>query len=132
MFAELRALGPVLTPLCGLLGVLGGAWLVYRQGGRQTDATARTSSDANHVTAMKTVTDAFTQVVAEQRTHQEKTAERVTLLESKVSALEEEQRKHHRWKDAALRYIGVLRQKIAEFGGAPPVPEEIIRADVGD
>lgn len=127
----LMALAPVLTPICGLMGMVGVAWLVYRQNGRQTDTTARTTSEATHVTAMKTVTDAFTAVLTEQRIHQEKTAERVTLLESKVDALEEEQRTAHRWKVAALRYIEILRHKISELGEESPAPEDAIREDVG-
>jgi uncharacterized coiled-coil protein SlyX len=128
----LTALAPILTPICGVIGVLGGAWLVYRQNRRQTDTTARTATESTQVAAMKTVTDAFTAVLTEQRAHQEKTAERVSLLESKVSALEEEQRTAHRWKAAALRYFEALRRVITDLNGTAPEPEDILREDLTD
>ncbi|MDI3407691.1 hypothetical protein [Streptomyces cavernicola] len=123
----LVSLAPVLAPLFGMLGVLGGAWLVYRQNKRKYDSDAQ-------VTAVKTVTDGFTSLLEQQRAAATQTLERMASLEAKYSDLErrvehlqEEQRQWRRWKVAAIEYIYDLRGLVhgALHRPAPDPPEEI-------
>ncbi|MFD9248369.1 hypothetical protein [Streptomyces bottropensis] len=140
MLEWLTSLAPVLSPLFGMSGVLGGAWLVYRQNIRKHKADAEIAEGQTFVSSMKTVTEGFTSLLEQQRSVNEQTMARVTTLEGrqvdlerKVERLEEEQRQWRRWKAAALEYIHDLRDLVHKALGrpAPPPPEEIA-ADVTD
>ncbi|MFG2865441.1 hypothetical protein [Streptomyces sioyaensis] len=123
----LVSLAPVLTPLFGMVGALGGAWLVYRQTRRKNDSDAQ-------VAAIKTVTDGFTSLLEQQRAAATQTQERMASLEAKYSDLErrvehlqEEQRQWRRWKAAAIEYIHDLRDLVRDVlhRPAPEPPDEI-------
>ena len=126
-------LAPVLTPLFGMLGVLGGAWMVYRQTNRRTDVDEETAEATTFVTSVQTVTNGFTQLLEQQRETNAKTLERVTTLENRVERLEEEQRQWRRWKAAAVDYIHQLRTLVVALyeRPAPAAPREIAE-DLGD
>ncbi|MGC4950889.1 hypothetical protein ACLQ2N_32455 [Streptomyces sp. DT224] len=134
----LTSLAPVLTPLFGMTGVLGGAWLVYRTNAKKNSTDAAVAEGQTFVSSMKTVTEGFTTLLEQQRSVNESTMARVTTLEErqvdlerKVERLEEEQRQWRRWKAAALEYISDLRDLVARTLGRPaPVPPEEIKADV--
>ncbi|WP_413100925.1 hypothetical protein [Streptomyces sp. Inha503] len=120
----LVSLAPVLAPLFGMIGALGGAWLVYRQTRRKTDSDAQ-------VAAVRTVTDGFTSLLEQQRAAANQTLERMASLEAKYSDLErrvehlqEEQRQWRRWKAAAIEYIHLLRDLLVrDVPHSPPAPE---------
>ncbi|MEU8911806.1 hypothetical protein [Streptomyces nigrescens] len=123
----LVSLAPVLTPLFGMIGALGGAWLVHRQTRRKNDSDAQ-------VAAIKTVTDGFTSLLEQQRAAATQTQERMASLEAKYSDLErrvehlqEEQRQWRRWKAAAIEYIHDLRDLVRDVlhRPAPEPPDEI-------
>ncbi|PRH78849.1 hypothetical protein C6N75_12650 [Streptomyces solincola] len=134
----LTSLAPVLSPLFGMTGVLGGGWLVYRQNTKKNKADAEIAEGQTFVSSMKTVTEGFTSLLEQQRSVNESTMARVTTLEErqvdlerKVERLEEEQRQWRRWKAAALEYIRDLRDLVAKtLGRAAPAPPEEIEADV--
>ncbi|MFK0290725.1 hypothetical protein ACIQU6_09630 [Streptomyces sp. NPDC090442] len=123
----LVSLAPILAPLFGMIGALGGAWLVYRQSKRKTDSDA-----------VKTVTDAFTSLLEQQRASTTQTLERMASLEAKhrdlerrVEHLQEEQRQWRRWKAAAIDYIHDLLHLVREAVHRPvPEPPEEIAADL--
>lgn len=122
----LISLAPVLSPLFGMMGVLGGAWMVYRQNKRKLDQDAETAQSTSFVTSVQTVTNGFTQLLEQQRETNAKTLERVTTLENRVERLEEEQRQWRRWKAAALEYIHSLLDTLRSLGRpAPEAPPEI-------
>jgi hypothetical protein len=130
----LTSLAPVLSPVFGMTGVLGGAWLVYRQGTRKTDTEAEAAEASTFVASVQTVTEGFTQLLEQQRATNAQTLERVTTLETKqgelerkVEVLQEEQRQWRRWKAAAVDYIHQLRTMLAKLytGPAPAPPREI-------
>ncbi|MFE0058649.1 hypothetical protein [Streptomyces sp. NPDC059003] len=124
-------LAPVLAPLFGMLGALGGAWLVYRQAKKKNDSDA-------HVAAIRTVTDGFTSLLEQQRAAATQTQERMASLEAKYSDLErrvehlqEEQRQWRRWKAAAIEYIHELRDLVHGVLHRPaPVPPAEIATDI--
>ncbi|MER6616258.1 hypothetical protein [Streptomyces xantholiticus] len=147
----LVSLAPVLAPLFGMVGVLGGAVLMYRQNKRKNDSDARitkaqvdaskqTADAQTYVEAMKTVTSGFTNLLDQQRSVNAQTLERVSTLESrqielerKVEHLHEEQRQFRRWKAAAVDYIRDLRDVIRKLTGGPaPAPPRELAADVGN
>ncbi|MCG8971735.1 hypothetical protein [Streptomyces sp. CL12-4] len=129
----LTSLAPVLTPVFGAMGVLGGAWLMHRSNNRKTDAEAETAEAATFVTSVQTVTNGFTQLLEQQRETNAKTLERVTTLENRVERLEEEQRQWRRWKAAAVDYIHQLRAMLAKlYTGPTPAPPREIAEDLGD
>ncbi|MEU6325352.1 hypothetical protein [Streptomyces sp. NPDC047009] len=122
----LTSLAPVLTPLFGMTGVLGGAWLVYRKDTRKAETDARTAEGQTYVTAVQTVNEGFTRLLEQQRATNTQTLERVTTLESRVERLEEEQRQSRRWKAAAVEYIHRLRAMLTRLHDEPvpaPPPE---------
>lgn len=123
----LISLAPVLSPLFGMTGVLGGAWMVYRQQQRKNDTDEQTAEATTFVTSVQTVTQGFTQLLEQQRATNAQTLERVATLENRVERLEEEQRQWRRWKAAAVEYIQQLRTLVARLyeRPAPPPPEEI-------
>ncbi|MGI5337646.1 hypothetical protein ACQEVS_09745 [Streptomyces sp. CA-181903] len=127
----LVSLAPVLTPVCGMAGALGGAWLMHRQAKRKNDAEASTA-------AISTVTEGFTGLLEQQRAMNAQTLDRVTTLEArqidlerKVEVLQEEQRRWRRWKAAAVDYVRQLRALLAPVGPVPAPPREIA-ADIDD
>lgn len=134
----LSSLAPVLGPLCGMTGVLGGAWLVHRRESRKNDVDAQTAEANTYVVSVQTVTDGFTQLLEQQRATNSQTLDRVatletkqTALERKVEVLEEEQRQWRRWKAAAVEYIRDLRTMVAKaLGRQAPEPPEEIAADI--
>ncbi|MFI5990299.1 hypothetical protein ACIBAC_00395 [Streptomyces sp. NPDC051362] len=129
----LTSLAPVLTPVSGLLGVLGGAWLMYRQTRHKTDTDARTAEANTAVNAVTTVTEGFTKLLEQQRVTNAKTLERLTTVEARVERLEEEQRQWTRWKVAALEYIHQLRVLVGRLRESPaPAPPRELAEDVGD
>ncbi|MFI7299242.1 hypothetical protein ACWCY6_17440 [Streptomyces sp. 900105755] len=119
----LTSLAPVLSPLFGMTGVLGGAWLVYRSNNRKTTT----------VDSVQTMVQGFTQLLEQQRATNTQTLERVTTLENRVERLEEEQRQWRRWKAAAVEYIHQLRALLLKLyeHPAPAAPREIAE-DLGD
>lgn len=127
----LVSLAPVLTPLFGMIGALGGGWLVYRPTKKKNDSDAQ-------VAAIKTVTDGFTSLLEQQRVSATQTQDRMASLEAKYSDLErrvehlqEEQRQWRRWKAAAIEYIHEVRGVIRETLHHPaPAPPEEIAEDV--
>ncbi|MFE2157131.1 hypothetical protein ACFW9M_04870 [Streptomyces lydicus] len=127
----LVSLAPVLTPLFGMIGALGGAWLVYRQTRRKNDSDAQ-------IAAIKTVTDGFTSLLEQQRAAATQTQERMASLEAKYSDLErrvehlqEEQRQWRRWKAAAIEYIHDLRGLVRDVLHRPtPEPPDEIATDL--
>ncbi|MEU1355279.1 hypothetical protein ABZ410_15465 [Streptomyces cinnamoneus] len=127
----LVSLAPILAPLFGMVGALGGAWLVYRQTKRKNDSDS-------HVAAIKTVTDGFTSLLEQQRAAANQTQERMASLEAKYSDLErrvehlqEEQRQWRRWKAAAVEYIHDLRDLVRDaLHHRMPEPPAEIAADV--
>ncbi|NML55188.1 hypothetical protein HHL19_35315 [Streptomyces sp. R302] len=123
----LISLAPVLTPLFGLIGVLGGGWMVHRQSKRKNDTDERLANSASLVASVEAVTTGFTQLLEQQRETNAKTLERVTTLENRVERLEEEQRQWRRWKAAAVEYIHQLRALVVKLyeSPAPPPPAEI-------
>ncbi|MFJ1552698.1 hypothetical protein [Streptomyces mirabilis] len=129
----LISLAPVLSPLFGMTGVLGGAWMVYRQNKRKNDTDVETAEATTFVTSVQTVTNGFTQLLEQQRETNTKTLERVTTLENRVERLEEEQRQWRRWKAAAVDYIHQLRALLVKLyeHPAPAAPREIAE-DLGD
>ncbi|MEU1592762.1 hypothetical protein ABZ468_07850 [Streptomyces sp. NPDC005708] len=136
----LTSMAPVLTPLCGLAGVLGGGWLVYRQTNRRTDVDARTAEAQTFVSSVETVTQGFTQLLEQQRAANTQTLERVASLEArqdelarKVDELQEEQRRWRRWKAAAVEYIHQLRGMLAQLSsGTVPAPPRELAEDLAD
>lgn len=122
----LTDLAPVLSPLFGMVGVLGGGLLVYRQNRHKTNSDAHTAEAATFVNSVQTVTQGFTQLLEQQRAAQAQTLERVTTLENRVERLEEEQRQWRRWKDAAVGYIRRLRTLLSTSStGVPEPPAEL-------
>ncbi|WP_143664491.1 hypothetical protein [Streptomyces sp. NRRL B-24572] len=129
--AGLVSAAPLLAPLFGMIGVLGGAWLAYRQTKRKNDSDATTS-------AVKTVTDGFTSLLEQQRAVATQTLDRMASLEAKYSDLErrvedlqEEQRQWRRWKASAIEYIHDLRGLVrTALGRTAPEPPAEIAADV--
>ncbi|MEU8540918.1 hypothetical protein AB0C52_13175 [Streptomyces sp. NPDC048717] len=125
--AGLVSAAPLLAPLFGMIGVLGGAWLTYRQTKRKTDSDA-----------VKTVTDGFTSLLEQQRTVATQTLDRMASLEAKYSDLErrvedlqEEQRQWRRWKASAIEYIHELRALARTALGRPaPEPPSELSADI--
>ncbi|MEU5181163.1 hypothetical protein AB0G49_14035 [Streptomyces longwoodensis] len=111
----LTSLAPILSPMFGMVGVLGGGLLVYRQGKHKTNTDAQTA-------AVQTMTEGFTKLLEQQRATNAQTLERVTTLESRVERLEEEQRQWRRWKAAAVEYIHRLRRLLTQLS-ADPAPE---------
>ncbi|MFJ7004158.1 hypothetical protein ACIQWY_29635 [Streptomyces albidoflavus] len=136
----LLSLAPILTPVCGMAGVLGGAWLVHRQNRRKNDNDRTLGEAQNFVAAVTTVTDGFTGLLEQQRAVTAQTLDRVTTLETKQSELErkvevlqEEQRQWRRWKAAAVDYIRQLRTLLARLQAAPaPSAPREIADDLGD
>lgn len=129
----LTSLAPVLSPAFGMVGVLGGAWLVYRGNKRKTDSDATAQEASTFVASVQTVTDGFTQLLEQQRATNAQTLERVTTLESRVERLEEEQRQWRRWKAAAVEYIHQLRAMLSKlYTGPTPAPPREIADDVVD
>lgn len=118
----LTSLAPVLTPLFGMVGVLGGGLLVYRQNKHKTNTDAHTAEANTYVAAVTTVTEGFTKLLEQQRATNAQTLERVTTLENRVERLEEEQRQWRRWKAAAVEYINRLRSLLSRES-SEPVPE---------
>jgi hypothetical protein len=129
----LTSLAPVLSPLFGMTGVLGGAWLVYRGNKRKINTDAQAQEANTFVASVQTVTEGFTKLLEQQRETNAKTLERVTTLENRVERLEEEQRQWRRWKAAAVDYIHQLRALLAKLyeHPAPAAPREIAE-DLGD
>ncbi len=132
----LLSLAPVLTPLCGMIGVLGGAWLVHRQTKRKIDTDATIAQSQTFITAVTTVAEGFTGLLEQQRAVNAQTLERVTTLEAKqtelerkVETLQEEQRQWRRWKAAAVEYIHQLRALVVKLyeDPAPSPPREIAK-----
>jgi chromosome segregation ATPase len=135
----LTSLAPILSPLFGMTGVLGGGWLVYRQSNRKTDSEAEIAEAGTFVTSVQTVTAGFTQLLEQQRAANAQTLERVTTLETKqgelerkVEVLQEEQRQWRRWKAAAVEYIHQLRRLVAQLGHSAPAAPREIADDIGD
>ncbi|MFF4543598.1 hypothetical protein ACFY1J_05035 [Streptomyces sp. NPDC001406] len=129
----LTSLAPVLSPLFGMTGVLGGAWLVYRGNKRKTDADAQAQEANTFVASVQTVTEGFTKLLEQQRETNAKTLERVTTLENRVERLEEEQRQWRRWKAAAVEYIHQLRALVAKLYDRPaPTPPRELAEDLVD
>ncbi|MGW2496277.1 hypothetical protein ACWCV2_17465 [Streptomyces pseudogriseolus] len=129
----LTSLAPVLSPLFGMTGVLGGAWMVYRGNKRKTDTDAQTAEASTFVASVQTVTEGFTQLLEQSRATNAQTLERVATLENRVERLEEEQRQWRRWKVAAVEYIHQLRALVAKLYERPaPDPPREIAEDVGD
>ncbi|MFM9697909.1 hypothetical protein [Streptomyces europaeiscabiei] len=119
----LTSLAPVLSPLFGATGVLGGAWLMHRSNNRRI----------NTVDSVQTMTQGFTQLLEQQRATNAQTLERVTTLENRVERLEEEQRQWRRWKAAAVEYIHQLRAMLAKlYTGPAPAPPREIADDLAD
>lgn len=136
----LTSLAPVFSPLFGMTGVLGGAWLVYRGTKRKTDTEAEAAEASTFVASVQTVTAGFTQLLEQQRATNDKTLERMTTLEAKqfelerkVEVLQEEQRQWRRWKAAAVEYIHQLRALVAKIYDRPlPSPPREIAEDLAD
>ncbi|GAA5071074.1 hypothetical protein [Streptomyces similanensis] len=129
----LTSLAPVLTPLFGMISVLGGGWMMYRQNQRKNDTDAATAEATTFVTSVQTVTSGFTALLEQQRETNAKTLERVTTLENRVERLEEEQRQWRRWKAAAVDYIHQLRALLAGIYERPaPAPPREIAEDLAD
>ncbi|RLU86274.1 hypothetical protein CTZ27_25200 [Streptomyces griseocarneus] len=135
----LVSMAPVLTPLCGMTGVLGGAWLVHRQTKRKNDSEANIAESQTFIAAVTTVTEGFTGLLEQQRVVHAQTLERVTTLEArqidlerKVETLQEEQRQWRRWKAAAIDYIRHLRALVLKEHDQPPVPPREIADDLDE
>jgi hypothetical protein len=129
----LTSLAPVLSPLFGMLGVLGGGMLVYRQNKHKTNTDAHTAEGNTYVTAVQTVTEGFTKLLEQQRATNTQTLERVTTLESRVERLEEEQRQSRRWKAAAVEYIHRLRAMLGRLHDGPvPAPPAELAEDLAE
>ncbi|MGW3627863.1 hypothetical protein [Streptomyces sp. NPDC000880] len=137
---RLLSLAPVLTPLFGMIGVLGGAWLVHRQAKRKNDSDASIAESQSFIAAVTTVTEGFTGLLEQQRAVNAQTLDRVTTLETrqidlerKVETLQEEQRQWRRWKAAAVDYIHQLRDMVVKLYNSPaPAPPREIADDVGE
>ncbi|MEW1700119.1 hypothetical protein ACIQCR_17175 [Streptomyces sp. NPDC093249] len=118
---------PLLAPIFGMIGVLGGALLAYRQTKRKTDSDA-----------VRTVTDGFTNLLEQQRAVADQTLGRMASLEAKHSELErrvedlqEEQRRFRRWKASAIEYILDLQSLVrAALDRPPPQPPVEIASDI--
>ncbi|MFF9901218.1 hypothetical protein [Streptomyces longispororuber] len=130
----LVSLAPVLAPLFGMTGALGGAWLVYRQNKHKTDGDLQVRESQTLVDSVRTVTEGFVSLLDQQRAATTQTLERMATLEAKHSELErrvehlqEEQRQWRRWKAAAVDYIHQLRALLVQLyeRPAPPPPPEI-------
>ncbi|GGW95337.1 hypothetical protein [Streptomyces noursei] len=128
----LVSMAPVLgPPLFGMVGALGGAWLVYRQGRRKDQAEASINS-------VRTVTDGFATLLDQQRCAHDRTLERVATLEARqmdlerrVEHLQEEQRQWRRWKAAAIEYIHDLRDLVRDvLHRSTPTPPDEIAEDI--
>ncbi|WP_411147361.1 hypothetical protein [Streptomyces sp. A30] len=129
----LTSLAPVLSPLFGMTGMLGGAWLVYRGNKRKTDTDVQAQEASTFVASVQTVTEGFTKLLEQQRATTSQTLERVTTLENRVERLEEEQRQWRRWKAAAVEYIHQLRAMLAKlYTGPMPAPPREIADDLAD
>ncbi|MFJ2745301.1 hypothetical protein ACIO3O_37220 [Streptomyces sp. NPDC087440] len=132
----LVSLAPVIAPLLGMLGALGGAWMMYRQAKKKNETDAATAG-AQQFTA---VTEGFSGLLEQQRAVNAQTLERVVHLEArqidlerKVEVLQEEQRQWRKWKASAVAYIQDLRSALSVALGRPaPEPPGEIAADVLD
>ncbi|MEU9925032.1 hypothetical protein AB0H51_27755 [Streptomyces griseoluteus] len=118
----LTSLAPVLTPLFGMVGVLGGGLMVYRHNTHKTNTDAQTAEASTYVNAVTTVTDGFTKLLEQQRATNAQTLERLSTVETRIERLEEEQRQWRRWKSAAVEYIHRLRSLLTRVSDEP-VPE---------
>ncbi|MFD4794976.1 hypothetical protein [Streptomyces anulatus] len=136
----LNSLAPILTPVCALAGMLGGAWMVHRQAARKNDTEEKTSESTIFASAVTTVTNGFTGLLEQSRATNAETLQRMAALEGrhlelerKVETLQEEQRQWRRWKAAAVDYIHQLRDRLAKLSaGPPPAPPREIAEDLGD
>lgn len=129
----LTSLGPVLAPLFGMFGVLGGAGLVYRGTKHKTRADAQGQEASTFVASVQTVTEGFTQLLEQSRAINTQTLDRVTTLENRVERLEEEQRQWRRWKAAAVDYIHQLRALVAKlYDRQVPAPPREIAEDLAE
>lgn len=111
------SMAPVIAPICGMGGIVAGAWFSYRQAQRRGDTDERVASvqaassaqaaeGQTYVEAMKTVTSGFSSLLDQQRgmldqqkvlLDQERamhaqTVERVTVLEAGQLELQREVR----------------------------------------
>lgn len=135
----LNSLSPVLGPICGLTGVLGGAWMVHRQAARKNDTEEKTSESTIFASAVSTVTTGFTGLLEQSRATNAETLQRMATLEGrqvelerKVEVLQEEQRQWRRWKAAAVDYIHQLRARLTKLSSDVPTPPREITEDLGD
>ncbi|MCD9904645.1 hypothetical protein LUR56_40235 [Streptomyces sp. MT29] len=135
----LNSLAPVLGPICGLTGVLGGAWMVHRQAARKNDTEEKTSESTIFASAVTTVTTGFTGLLEQSRATNAETLKRMATLEGrqvelerKVEVLQEEQRQWRRWKAAAVDYIHQLRTRLTKHSSEVPIPPREIAEDLGD
>ncbi|MER6109393.1 hypothetical protein [Streptomyces hirsutus] len=129
----LTSLAPLFTPLFGMVGVLGGGWLVYRQNRHKTLVDAETADATTFVSSVQTLTTGFTELLEQQRATNAQTLERLTTVENRVERLEEEQRQWRRWKVAAVEYIHQLRALVARVYERPvPAPPREIAEDLAE
>ncbi|MFG2986267.1 hypothetical protein ACGFYQ_34285 [Streptomyces sp. NPDC048258] len=136
----LISLAPILAPLFGMVGALGGGLMVYRQTKRKNDTDANIAESQTFVSAVTTVTEGFTSLLEQQRAANAQTVERVATLEARqidlerrVETLQEEQRQWRRWKAAAVDYIHQLRAIVVKLYTEPaPTPPREIADDLGD
>ncbi|MFJ4880078.1 hypothetical protein ACIP93_33390 [Streptomyces sp. NPDC088745] len=134
----LVSLAPVIAPLLGMIGALGGAWMMYRQAKKKNENDAAAAGAQQFIGSVTAVTEGFSGLLEQQRAVNAQTLERVVTLEArqidlerKVEALQEEQRMWRRWKAAAVGYIQDLRHALAVAAGRPaPEPPQEIAADV--
>ena len=84
----LVSLAPVLGPLFGALGVLGGAWMVHRQSKRKNDTDEKTSESQIFASAVTTVTTGFTGLLEQSRATNAETLKRMATLEGRHLELE--------------------------------------------
>ncbi|GAA2842813.1 hypothetical protein ACFQ0M_48125 [Kitasatospora aburaviensis] len=150
--ATLDSITAAATPVCTLIGVLGGGWLVTRQVNRQAqaeervaevqadavEAQAEASVETAEATAANSAAEAlqagFVALYAEHRAERTELRERISALEAgqarQAEKLDRMAEDHRRWRDAAIRYIRILRAQLASLGAAHPAPEDPIRADL--
>ncbi|MGA5822228.1 hypothetical protein ACPC54_30715 [Kitasatospora sp. NPDC094028] len=143
--ATTETIAAVATPVCALLGVVASGWLAARQAGRKAaaeehaaEAAAEVSADTAEAAAAASAADAlqagFVTLYAEHRAERAELRGRISALEAgqarQAEKLDRMAEDHRRWRDAAIRYIRLLRAQLASLGATHPAPDEPIRADL--
>ncbi|MFE2723892.1 hypothetical protein [Kitasatospora sp. NPDC059327] len=139
--ATTETIAAVATPVCALVGVIGSGWLAARQAARRAatedimaEAQAEATVENAEAAAAEALQAGFVALYAEHRAERSELRERISALEAgqarQAEKLDRMAEDHRRWRDAAIRYIRILRAQLASLGASHPAPDDPIRADL--